>query len=98
VYIGPSKFIEYSLDNIDQRFAVFTIFALFLAGVYMHNARDPHGLKKIPAIHRSRFVDAFQTGVYWRFLFPRLFPYAREGYYKVSFSNTLLRTMPIAEE
>ncbi|OGE56073.1 hypothetical protein PENARI_c003G03221 [Penicillium arizonense] len=80
---GPSK-IEYSLDNINQRFAVFTIFALFLAGVYMYNARDPHGLKKIPAIHRSRFVDAFQTGVYWRFLFPRLFPYAREGYYKYS--------------
>ncbi|KAL4903355.1 cytochrome P450 [Aspergillus multicolor] len=41
-----------------------------------------YGLKGIPTIHRSRMVDAYRSGVWWRIFIPRLECYLREGYYK----------------
>lgn len=75
---GP-KFVD-----ADNYVPLVSLFTLFLISVYLLPKKDPYGLKKIPAISRSRIVDAYTSGTYWRFFFPRLFPYAREGYYKVS--------------
>ncbi|CEJ53926.1 hypothetical protein PMG11_00258 [Penicillium brasilianum] len=71
-------------DAVNYVVPLVTLFTLYLIRVYLLPETDPYRLKKIPAISRSRIVDAYMSGTYWRFFFPRLFPYAREGYYKYS--------------
>ncbi|KAL3450048.1 cytochrome P450 [Aspergillus insuetus] len=64
--------------------AIATLCALILAASYLLRTKDPYNLNAIPTVQRSRFLDAYRSGVWWRFILPRFHTYVREAYLKYS--------------
>ncbi|KAL3460309.1 cytochrome P450 [Aspergillus heterothallicus] len=76
---------ELSVNSLQRPLTLVTALCTVLFGAfYIFTSNDPYNLNRIPAVHRPRFLDAYQSGCYWRLVLPRFYPYLSKGYSKYS--------------
>ncbi|KAL3474598.1 cytochrome P450 [Aspergillus californicus] len=71
-------------NPLGPRLSVIAVCTILFWFVYLLRRQDPYHLHQIPTISRSRVVDAYRSGVFWRVFVPRFIPYVKEGYDKYS--------------